>query len=224
MKSKTAYIFVNGNLEDCKFLVDIVSDEDLIVASDGGIEMVYRLGMTPDIVVGDFDSTTKLPDEVLKTVPSNHPSEVLIDGVSYFKYPTDKNFLDSELAIDHAISDEATAIKLVNTIGDELDHLIGTIFILGKAKYTGIDLRIVSAKQEISYQTGTIELRGEVGQKVSFIPINGEVIVKSSAGLKYDPSKHTMSMQDNIGTRNELTSKSAEVVVRSGSFLVVENL
>ncbi len=222
MKNKTAYVFVNGNLEDCQFVFSEISDSDIIVACDGGVDMVYELGLTPSIVVGDFDSAKSLPQEIINLEPSNEPKAIIIDDVTYYKYPTDKYSLDTELGIDHAILTGANSIRLVNTIGDEIDHMIGTIFQLTKPKYATIDLQIISQKQRISYQTGVIELREEIGQKVSLIPINGEVIVSSSLGLKYDPAKHEMKMETNAGISNELTSEYALIEIESGGLLVVE--
>jgi thiamine pyrophosphokinase len=222
MKNRTAYVFVNGNLENCQYVKSEISQSDVIIACDGGIEMVYQLGLKPHIVVGDFDSAKTLPKVVLDAKPSNQPKAIRVDGVDYYKYPTDKYFLDTELGIDHAIRVGASSICLVNTIGDEMDHMIGTIFQLTKPKYANVDLQIISQKQRISYQTGTIEIHGEIGQKVSLIPINGEVVVKSSSGLKYDPAKHEMKMDTNAGISNQLIATEAIIEIKLGSFLIVE--
>ncbi len=222
MNNKTTFVFVNGNLEDCQFILSEISDTDIIIACDGGIEMVYKLGLIPNIVVGDFDSAKTLPKEVLDAKPSNQPKAIRVDGVDYYKYPTDKYFLDTELGIDHAIRVGASSICLVNTIGDEMDHMIGTIFQLTKPKYADVDLQIISQKQRVSYQTGTIKIQGKIGQKVSLIPIDREVVVESSKGLKYDLAKHEMSMDINAGISNQLIATEAIIKIKLGGFLIVE--
>ncbi len=54
------YLIVCGGKIDKEFgLNEIKTDGiDAIIAADSGMDFLYENGVTPDIIVGDFDSTT----------------------------------------------------------------------------------------------------------------------------------------------------------------------
>lgn len=217
------YIFVNGDLGDIDFLKDEVTADDHIIAVDGGVDTVLSLGLEPNIVVGDFDSAVKLPEQVKNT-------EILkktafdVDGVEYIKYPHEKDYLDTELALMEAFGKEFTQIVLVNILGNEIDHMLGVIFLLLKPQYKDENIVIRSANQEIRYFDKSFEISGTVGKKISLIPILENTEVAKTNGLKYDPSKYEMSIMANTGISNEFTQEKASVELISGGFLVIKHL
>ena len=56
-------IFLHGEYSnvDSRFYRDLISDS-VSVAVDGGIELFERLGLVPDIALGDFDTRPDIPD------------------------------------------------------------------------------------------------------------------------------------------------------------------
>ena len=56
------YLIVCGGKIDKEFgLNEIKTDGiDAIIAADSGMDFLYENGVTPDIIVGDFDSTTTI--------------------------------------------------------------------------------------------------------------------------------------------------------------------
>jgi thiamine pyrophosphokinase len=220
-KSSKAWVFLNGDLGDINFVKKLINKNDLIVACDGGMNTLERLGIKPNAIVGDFDSFINQTKQIAGIKPDDNPAEVIENGISYLKYPTEKDFLDSELAIDFAVSKGFKAINLVNVIGSEIDHMLGTIFLLDKPKYHEIDLKILTSNQTIFIADGDFTISGDIGKKVSLIPLFSEVKVASSSGLKYNPANYQMHMQTNSGISNEFTAKQVKVSLKYGKFLVV---
>jgi thiamine pyrophosphokinase len=223
MKNK-AIIFVNGNLSDLNFSKKLIDETTFLIGADGGADKIYGLGYKPDAVIGDFDSLQNIPDKIKNLQTKNTGTEAVVSGTTYRKFPTDKDSLDTELAIDFALEKGFCEIILVNTLGDETDHMLGVIFLLNKPKFEGINIRIMHSSQEIFIVSGEVKLVGEPGGKISLIPLFGEVKVESSSGLKYDPSKYSMTMQNNIGISNEFVSESANMKIPSGKFLAVKTI
>jgi len=66
-KIKKCYIFAGSPEAKCN---DIVFDENrYVICADGGYSIAKRLGIVPDVIIGDFDTyTKKLPEdcEVIK--------------------------------------------------------------------------------------------------------------------------------------------------------------
>lgn len=217
------YIFVNGNLSDTSFLKPVITDEDFIIAADGGLETALSLGYSPNVVIGDFDSAISIPPKI-KNLTVTDRTELTVENVEYIKYPKEKDFLDTDLAIEEALLRSLTDITLVNVIGDEIDHMLGVIFLLTKPKYGKVDLKIRTANQIIRFFNKPFEVGGKIGSKVSLIPIFDNTSVASTKGLKYDPSKYQMSIEDNTGISNEFSEETAFVDITSGGFIVISHL
>ena len=220
--TKTAFIFINGNFGQLDFVKEFIEEDDLIIGCDGGVDRIYELGLKPNMVVGDLDSAKNIPREI-KSIKPNKEEYRIVNNIKYYIFPTDKYFLDTELAIDKALEQKPDKVIIINPNGDELDHVIGTLFLLSKQKYLEKDINIITFNQIIYYKETSFKLNGKIGDKVSLMPINGEVSVTASSGLKYDPAVNKMRMQVNSGISNQLTATEASVNTESGGFLVVQH-
>ncbi|HEX5798096.1 MAG TPA: thiamine diphosphokinase [Candidatus Saccharimonadales bacterium] len=221
-KINKTLIFLNGDETNLDYIYKYADKNTLIIGCDGGTDKIYKLGLKPDVVLGDFDSINRLPQKI-KDLPLNHyGKEIAIKDTVYIKYPGDKDFLDVEAAIDYAIGRKLEEVILVNTQGDELDHVVGVLALLAKRKYRSADIKLIGPKFKAYSICGKREIKGRAGDKISLIPLYGSVKVKNSSGLKYDPAKHKMSLQQNLGISNELTKKKATLELSKGCFLVIQ--
>ncbi|MDD5628740.1 MAG: hypothetical protein PHU21_06725, partial [Elusimicrobia bacterium] len=53
---RTAFLFLNGELPEPDLARRLARRADLVVCADGGARHAVRLGLRPDVVVGDMDS------------------------------------------------------------------------------------------------------------------------------------------------------------------------
>lgn len=222
-KYNKALIFLNGDELDLGYVKKNTGSHTLMVGCDGGTDKIYELGYKPDVVIGDFDSIHTLPPQIKNLAKSRFGKKILVDDTTYIKYPTDKDFLDAELALSYVANKKIEEIILVNTNGDELDHVLGVLMVLARGKYKTVNIKIIRPGQEIYTARGKITIYGRKRDKVSLIPLYGSVNVESSSGFKYDPSKYQMSLHRNIGISNELTNKKATLNISKGCFLVVHH-
>ena len=82
---------------------------DCLIAADGGVRHAQRLGLTPDAILGDFDSLGYTPENA--TV-----------------FPVEKDDTDALLAIRHALSMGFTEIHLYGGLdGKRLDHTLANL-------------------------------------------------------------------------------------------------
>ena len=82
-----AVIFANGGFSH----PDPLLPGDFVIAADGGARYCLELGITPHLVVGDFDSLDPASLQALEQA-----------GVELARYPERKDFTDLELALQHA--------------------------------------------------------------------------------------------------------------------------
>ena len=194
---------------------------DYRIAADRGMEFFYRSGLTPDLIVGDYDSVSS---EVLRFYQSNPSVELItLNPV--------KDDTDTEFAIRKAIEKGATSITLLGSTGSRLDHVLGNIELLGIAlKYEAesgckVQMEIIDAHNRIYMIDKSIELtkEGQFGTYVSLIPITTEVKGLTLSGFKYPLKNHTLKKFSTLGISNEIAGTVAKIELYEGVLLVIES-
>lgn len=107
-----------------------------VIAADGGMRHAQSLGLTPELWVGDFDST---PPELVAAWPQ----------VERQPYPAAKNETDGALAVAVAAERGARTILLAGALGGErsdhaLMHLLHAVFL----EEQGFAIKLTSGEEE----------------------------------------------------------------------------
>jgi thiamine pyrophosphokinase len=106
------------------------------IAADGGMRHAAMLGVTPDLWVGDFDST---PPELLAAWPD----------VERQPYPAAKNETDGALAVSVATGRGAHSILLAGALGGERsDHALMHLLHAVSLAEAGIAIKLTSGEEE----------------------------------------------------------------------------
>ncbi|WP_205931743.1 MULTISPECIES: thiamine diphosphokinase [Rhizobium] len=146
MSQSTFTILLGGELSLTERLRDAIEDSRFI-AADGGMRHAAALGITPELWVGDFDST---PDDLAGAFPD----------VPKQPYPAAKAATDGEIAVAEAIARGARRLILAGALGGErsdhaLQHLLSAVSLAEE----GFDLLLTSGKEEaVPLVAGKIEL------------------------------------------------------------------
>ncbi|WP_172601245.1 thiamine diphosphokinase [Rhizobium leguminosarum] len=135
MSQSTFTILLGGELSLTERLRHAVGDSRFI-AADGGMRHAAALGITPEIWVGDFDST---PDDLEGAFPD----------VPKQPYPAAKAATDGEIAVSEAIARGARRLILAGALGGErsdhaLQHLLSAVSLAEE----GFDVLLTSGKEE----------------------------------------------------------------------------
>ena len=51
-----AVIIGNGDIKDYQYIKSKIHDNDFIICADGGYNHAEKMGIVPDVLIGDFDS------------------------------------------------------------------------------------------------------------------------------------------------------------------------
>lgn len=202
----------HGSIKDYDFTRKIMKSADVIVCADGGCEYVLKCGLIPDALIGDLDS-----------INEKYLSEVRKTKCVLMKYPKEKDFTDTQLAVDYAIDIGADEITMLGSIGDRIDHTLANIFLMIKLLMRGKRPCIIDEKNEIYITDGVIKLSGEKGDLVSLLPAGGDVTGIYTEGLMYKLSGATITMGDPLGISNVFTENAAVISIESGYLLVVKS-
>ena len=100
-----------------------------VYCADGGLRHAGPLGVTPDVVVGDFDSAdAELMDSYAKA------------GARFERHPANKDFTDTELAAEAALRGGCGAALILGALGGRLDHTFANIQMIYKFALRGARL------------------------------------------------------------------------------------
>ena len=95
-------LIANGEIKDYEHMKRYTVGYDAVYCCDGGVRHFEALGISPDVIVGDFDSATEAAFEKYVSV-----------GAKIFKFPSEKDCTDTELALRKAIEDGAASITII---------------------------------------------------------------------------------------------------------------
>src|SRR5436305_7998773 len=113
-------IFAGGTLRPGKAVQAAIASAGLVIAADSGAASALQNRCTPAIIVGDFDSLDPL------TVP-----QLQKEGSRVVPVPAEKDETDTELAIQTAIKQGASAITILGWLGGaRFDHTMANILLL----------------------------------------------------------------------------------------------
>ena len=182
---------------------------DFIIACDRGYVYCERLGLTPDLFIGDFDSY----------------SGAVAPGVAVERLIPEKDDTDTGSAIRLAIRRGAERITLLGATGTRLDHVLGNIELLGIGLKAGIPIQICDAHNRIRMidRGMTLARKEQFGTYVSLIPYTECVEHLTLKGLKYPLTDACLRGFCSLGVSNEIVADTAEISFESGILLVVES-
>jgi thiamine pyrophosphokinase len=183
------------------------------VCVDGGIRHFYRLGIEPDVIIGDLDSADS---ETLEYYRSR--------GVEIVQYPTKKDETDTEIAVEYGLERGADEFLLLGATGSRMDHTLGCISLLYRLRIQGVDAKVIDLDNEISIVSGEHELdRGEDYRYVSLIPYGGDVKGVTLRGFEYGLTERDFSVSDTIGISNEIKDSKAKIKIDSGYMVLLRS-
>ncbi len=196
-----AVIIGNGNIFDYTYIKSKIAENDFIICADGGYNHALRMGITPDLIIGDFDS-----------------ADIRGCDVKKIEYPTQKDFTDGELAVEYAVNNGFDNIILLAMTGNRFDHTITDILLLRKCP-RGV---LIDDNNEIYLLRDNLHLSGTRGQTISIIPINGNAEGINTKGLKYPLNNETLYFGASRGVSNVMTDDECEITLSRGLALAVK--
>ena len=207
-----AVIFASADIYDYSLCKEHTGDpKAIIISCDGGIRHCYALGITPDYILGDFDSADPaLLDYYRKK------------GVSEMRFPKKKDETDMELAFECAFSLGCGEIAVFGGIGSRLDHTLGNVHLLERALLKGVKASLINEKNEAALMDGHMTVKGKKGGIVSLIPFKGDVKGVTLKGMEYPLSDAYIPYDSPIGISNIMLSDEAEISLKEGILLVIK--
>ncbi|MDR0326191.1 MAG: thiamine diphosphokinase [Oscillospiraceae bacterium] len=177
---------------------------DMVICADGGYSHAVRLGLKPDLIIGDNDSSGEKP-----------PLSIV-----HRSLPVEKDITDMEACIDYALQAGAGEIALLGASGGRLDHFLGNIGLLERADGKAF---MLDSSHEIHLLPSPVTVEPPHKHRYfSVVPLDETASGVTITGAKYPLDNATLRRAATVGISNEpLDGVSFTVSVKNGKALLV---
>lgn len=211
------YLIVSGGHAADDFVMDVIKQGgfEVVIAADSGMDFLYRTGIMPDLIVGDFDSAGSEALDYFRQ----------FEQIDMCVLNPQKDDTDTEFAIREAIRRGADDITIVGGTGTRIDHVLGNICLLGIGLEERVEINLLDEHNRIRMIDRSLELRREeqYGKYISLVPFSNKVTGVTLTGLKYPLTDYTMGGYNSLGISNEIVDEVATISLTSGQLLVIES-
>ena len=185
-------------------LAEPITCEDFVIAADGGLTHTRALGITPNEVLGDFDSLGYTPENAAV-------------------FPVEKDDTDAMLAVRRGLELGYREFVLYGSLdGPRLDHTLANLQVLeflaqrgAKGHLVGITCVATLVKE------GALTFPDAAEGIVSVFCLGENAEGVTITGLKYPLEKGVLTAGFPLGVSNHFTGKSARIRVEKGSVWVI---
>lgn len=207
MNTGICYIFGAGDRTLCHIEL---TEEDLVIAADGGFDYLEEIGLRADCVLGDFDSVESY----------NLPSDCI-------RYPRKKDDTDMMLAARLGLDKGYTEFRIYGGLGGRLDHTLGNIQVLTYLSRQGAMGTLIGDTYSLRVVTDSVVTFGKdlpenrAGNLCSVFSLSDISVNVTIQGLEYEVEGTTLTNSFPLGISNEFTGRKGIISVQKGTLAVL---
>ncbi len=213
--SKSAVIISGGTLDRQMTLKTLADMEDSwIIGVDRGVEFLYRHGILPSYIVGDFDS---LPEEIITYYRRR-------GDVPIRAYNPVKDASDTEIAVRLGVTLGCRQMVILGATGGRIDHLWANVQSLMIPFKAGVEAVILDPQNRIRLIGGETHLFREkaYGPYFSVFPLGETVRGFDIRGAKYPLYNHMLTPYDSLCVSNEFEEDEVVIDFSGGTVILME--
>ena len=194
-------IFCAGEFDG--LLTPIMAD-DWVIAADGGLKHLQKLNLTPDVILGDFDSLGYVPEHARC-------------------FPVEKDDTDSMLAVRHGLEAGYRHFLLYGSMdGPRLDHTLANLQTLQFLAEHGATGYLIGNRYVATViRNGSISFDSDARGIVSVFCMGCDAREVTISGLQYTMENGNLCAGFPLGVSNHFIGEKAQICVKNGSLLVL---
>lgn len=186
-------------------VVNLCTD-DFIICADGGYSAAAAEDITPNLVLGDFDSLcTEVPQ-----------------GIEVERVAAEKDDTDTLLCLKRGIDMGFDEFVILGGMGGRLDHTIANLQAAAYGRQRGCFVLLASKRNLAAVIADeTVNIPRMDGWKLSVFAFGARCEGVCEAGVKYPLNDAVLENTFPIGVSNEITGEYAEVSCKNGQLLII---
>ncbi|MGM9589807.1 MAG: thiamine diphosphokinase [Faecousia sp.] len=185
-------------------LLQPIEKNDCVIAADGGLRHTQKLGIAPDVILGDFDSLGYEPA-----------------GATVF--PVEKDDTDAMLAVRRGLALGFRSFLIYGSLdGPRLDHTVAnfqTLQFLCDHGASGVLVGLHTLATVV--KNGALFFPAGCEGTISVFCLGPDAHGVTLKGLHYPLAQGTLTAGHPLGVSNHFTGEAAEISVEEGSLLVL---
>ncbi len=202
------YVFCSAPIEDYGYLDKYDFKKGFVICADGGYKHAKKLGIVPDLWLGDGDSLGMCE----------------IDSKEKLVFPVKKDYTDTDLAVTEALKRGFDEILIFGALGGRLDHEFSHFCLLKKILDNGAKGFLINSKNEITMENKSFTVFPDDKKYISFFPFGGEVADFSVKGLCYEAENMTLKCNQVQASSNCFDgNKRGKISFSDGYVLVIKS-
>jgi len=182
-------------------------ENSLIIAADAGYHHLTARGISPDILLGDFDTIGEIPSHC-----------------NIKRFPAEKDYTDTELALLEGIEQGCRSFVICGALGGKrLEHTIANLMLADSYAQKGYDITLTDGEYVVKAIHNT-ELKFSKSEQgfVSVFTLSGKAEGVSIKGLKYELCKAVLDASSpTLGVSNEFIGENASISVSNGTLIIM---
>ena len=202
-----AFVFGGGEIY-ADYIEERPEKGDIVICADSGYKNACAMGVDIDVLVGDFDSLSDIPDGQFEIV----------------KVPAEKDSTDTQLAVAVALERGANEIIIVGSTSGRVDHALSLMALLESLYEKKVHALVVNGQNRIRFvRDGGAILVRSVYKYFSVLTLDKIAKKVSIEGGKYPLDKKDIERGFQFAVSNEIVKNAALITVKKGSVYVVES-
>lgn len=142
-------------------------------------------------------------------------------GVKIIRHPVRKDYTDTALALQYALSLKPQSIQIWGALGGRIDHAMANIHLLIRGKHSGVKTFLLDEFCEVFVAGADVRFENAVGCVVSLLALSPQVEGITLQGFAYPLKNGVLTLGESRGISNVVLEDPAGMLVCSGDLLVI---
>ncbi len=216
---KTCFIFGARNVPHLlvQETISLYGEMPFVIAADAGWHQAVQNGLTPHVVLGDFDSGAMPKQQDLITEGTN-PVDT-----EWIVLPAEKDDTDLHYAAKEALKRGVKTVVLLGVLGGRFDHSMASLATLSFLRENDVQAVILDENTQIHcvLPLERLCLPNQKNCYVSVFPLGEKAEGVCMQGVHYPVHDAVLTSSFPLGVSNEFTGEEANISCKTGGLFVL---